>query len=563
MAGGVVSKHPVPLTHQAERDARVESQRVGGLVAAWEEQVGLPRNARQKPASVQLSRSFPNSTLRRQPSSGGTARSRRPRSASARAGSGRVEIERTESALPPNGAKAAESRVQERLAVLRSSGAELAELERRVSSYRRGRPTNGEVYYVAQNMEPVILRQKRPKTVYAVSRINNERYRAERDQVLARRNAEIARQMQEHIASRDRQELKRQAMKNARIEARRIKQEKEVLVACVLASRFEVVRANVEVCRLERIMEHGRISAIRKLQNAWRTIRIAKSEAKLGDAARVIQRGARMFLWRLTLKRKCLAASKIIAYTKSCSGAGSFVKMLQTYRSRVVLIQRMWKRRKLTNAATVVALHKHWDRTKKVVAAEKAVLQEAAVMLKRSGNISPELEEQVAAVLPSFVEATRADDVPSSSAVEGYPTKSLKDRRKDAKNEALAAKHAMLDKIEARINTLPQFSPVARGKDSVSKKQRQDAIEEFIRSRQEAHRTALRAFYVEWNSYEKVMVGVERQLATRRALGASMRSIERPERPVKPRLALVPPDLEMWAMMLDCEQRAKKGGRRR
>lgn len=558
-----MSKRPVPLTHQAECDARVESQRVGGLVAAWEEQVGLPHNARQKPAPVQLSRSLPSSALERPASSGVPARSRRPRSAAARAGGGRVMFERSESSLPLNGAKAAESRVQDRLAVLRSSGAELAELERRVSSYRRGRPAKGQVYYVAQNMEPVILRRKRPQTVYAVSRIKNERYRAERDQVLARRDAEMARQMEEHVASRDRQELKRQAMKNARIVARRLKQEKEVLVACALASRLEIVRAEVEAYRLARVLEVGRDSAIRKLQNAWRTIHIAKSEAKLGDAARVIQKGARLFLWRLSLKRKKVAASKIIAYTKLCGGAGGFVKMLHTYRSRVVLIQRMWKRRKLSNAAVGVALINHWDRIKKMVAAEKAVLQEAAVMLKRSGKISPGLEDQVSAFLPSLVEDTPANDTSSSSDAEGYPTKSLKDRRKEEKNEALVAKHAVLATIEERLNALPSFAPATKGKDSVSKKQRQDAIEEFIRTRQEAHRTALRVYYAKWASYEEAMVGVERQLATRRALGARIDTVERPERPVKPRLRLIPPDAEMWTMILECEKRAKQGGRRK
>ena len=572
----MVLKQPVPLSYQAERNARIASQRVGGLVAAWEEQVGLP--PRQHPESVQLSRSLPNAAPQRRASgeqrpssSGGLDRSRRPRSAAARAGGGRPIFESTESELPLNRAKAAESRVHERLVMLRSSGAELAELERRVSSYRKGRPTAGGVYYVAQNMEPVILRRKRPKTVYALSRMSNERYLAERDQVLARRDAERARQMEEHIASRDRQELKRQAMKDARMEARRDKQEKEALVACALASRLEVVRAEVEAFRLSRLLEVGRDSAVRKLQNAWRAVSLARSEVKLGGAARVLQRGVRMFLWRSTLKRKCAAASKIIEYTKLCKGAGGFVVMLQTYRSRVVLIQRMWKQRKLTNAAMIVALSKHWDNVKRSVATERDILQAASVMLKRSGKLTPQLEEQVAAFLPSLIERTPADapegdglqTAASSSAPGNYPTKALKDRRKDEKNEALAAKHAMLGTIEARIKTLPQFSPTPGKGKEVPQMQRQAAIEELVRRRQAEHRTALRAYNVKWRQYEEVMVGVERQLATRRALGASLGTIERPARPVKPRLALFPPQTEMWATILEFEKRVQKGGRRR
>ena len=73
---------------------------------------------------------------------------------------------------------------------------------------------------------------------------------------------------------------------------------------------------------------------------------------------------------------------------------------------------------------------------------------------------------------------------------------------------------------------------------------------------------ALRTFYVAWTKYEEVMVGVERQLATRRALGASLDTIERPAKPVKPRLKLIPPQAEMWAMMLECEKQAKGRGRK-
>jgi hypothetical protein len=389
---------PPPLSHQAERAARFEAHRVGGLVEAWEQQVGLPPRRKLHPSS-----SLPSGSLQR-PQSAGPGRARRPRSAGVRTrgGGGQVIIERSESSLPPNGARAAESRVQERLAKIRSSGAELAELERRVSSYRKGRPTGDGVYHVTQNMDPVILRRKRPQTVHAVSREHNDKYRAERELVLARRDAERTRQMEEHIASRDRQELKRQAMKEARLLARQIKLEKSALVGCALASRVEVVRAEIERVRLSRIMEAGRDKAIRKLQSAWRTIRTQKSEALLGDAARVIQRGVRMFLWRATLQRKCRAASKIIEYANLCGGAGGFVQMLQTYRSRVIFIQRMWKKRRLTHAAIVIALTNHWDRAKKAVAVERATLSEAAVMLKRSGKLTPELEEQVTVLLPSL-----------------------------------------------------------------------------------------------------------------------------------------------------------------
>lgn len=551
-------KPPVPLSHQAERKALLESRRVGGLVAAWEEQVGLPVD--KKTSAVQPSKSLPDAALRR-PSSGAPARSRRPRSAGFHARPNTILLERTESMLPPNGAKAAESRVQDRLAVLRSSGAELTALERRVVSYRTRRRTAGGVYYVTQNMDPVILRRKRPKTVYAVSRLKNDRYRAERDQVLARRDAERARQMDEHIASRDRHELKRQAMKEARLQARRLKQEKAALVVCVLASRMEAVRSQIEAGRLSHLLERGRDSAIRKLQNAWREIRRRKSEALLGNAARVIQKGARMFLWRLAFKRKRVAASKIIEYTRLCSGAGGFVQMLHKYRSRVVLIQRIWKQRRLTRTAIVVALNHHWDRVKQAVAVERTTLQEAAVMLKRSGKLSPELREQIAALVPSLFDDGNCDSntAASSSAPESYPTKSLKDRRKDARNEALALKHAMLGKIELRMKMLPQFNP-AKGKE-VSRRQRNAALEDLIRRRHTAFRMALRVFNSEWSEYESAMVGVEQQLATRRALGAKLDTIDRPARPVKPRLTLIPPQAEMWATILECELRARKGRR--
>ena len=172
---------PPPLSHQAERAARFEAHRVGGLVEAWEQQVGLPPRRKLHPSKSVGS-------LQR-PQSAGPGRARRPRSAGVRTrgGGGQVIIERSESSLPPNGARAAESRVQERLAKIRSSGAELAELERRVSSYRKGRPTGDGVYHVTQNMDPVILRRKRPQTVHAVSREHNDKYRAlAREQRLAK-----------------------------------------------------------------------------------------------------------------------------------------------------------------------------------------------------------------------------------------------------------------------------------------------------------------------------------------------------------------------------------------
>lgn len=557
---------PPPLSHQAERAARFEAHRVGGLVEAWEQQVGLPPRRKLHPSKSVGS-------LQR-PQSAGPGRARRPRSAGVRTrgGGGQVIIERSESSLPPNGARAAESRVQERLAKIRSSGAELAELERRVSSYRKGRPTGDGVYHVTQNMDPVILRRKRPQTVHAVSREHNDKYRAERELVLARRDAERTRQMEEHIASRDRQELKRQAMKEARLLARQIKLEKSALVGCALASRVEVVRAEIERVRLSRIMEAGRDKAIRKLQSAWRTIRTQKSEALLGDAARVIQRGVRMFLWRATLQRKCRAASKIIEYANLCGGAGGFVQMLQTYRSRVIFIQRMWKKRRLTHAAIVIALTNHWDRAKKAVAVERATLSEAAVMLKRSGKLTPELEEQVTVLLPSLAavppasantNASEGEKAAGTAAAIGgaaanYPTKSLKDRRKEERKEDLASKHAMLGKIEEQMKKLPQF---ATGKE-VPLKQRRAAIERYVVKSQAAHRAELRKFYVAWTEYEELMVGVERQLATRRALGARL-DIERPPRPAKPRWKIVPRKEAMWAVILDTEKRAKKGGARR
>ena len=79
-----------------------------------------------------------------------------------------VEIERTESGSPKWGEG---QKVAYRSSLLFCDPLVLSwRAERRVCSYQRA-PTR--VYYVAQNMEPVILRRKRPKTVYAVSRINN------------------------------------------------------------------------------------------------------------------------------------------------------------------------------------------------------------------------------------------------------------------------------------------------------------------------------------------------------------------------------------------------------
>ena len=468
-----------------------------------------------------------------------------------------------DSSLPLNGARAAEDRVLERLAQLRSSGAEQQELTRRVLSYRKGRPKAGPdgqraVYYVEQNLEPLILKRTRQHSREALYIENNMKYGAERERVMARREVERVRQEAEHIASRDRQELKRQVMRQARIRAAEIRKEKKVMTAVALSSRMEVIRAKVEHMRLSRLIESGRDRAIRKLQNAWRTIRIEKSESLLGDAARVIQRAARLFLWRNTLKRKIAAANKIIEYTRLCGVAGGFAQMLGTYRARVIYIQRMWKMRTLTNSAVVMTLINHWDRAKAKVGATRSILSGASKMVNQHGRLTPEMEARAVAVLPSILakeETPQTGDGAGAATGKAYPTKSLKDRRQDEKNEALALKHALLGKIEGRLKSLPSFG---QGKEP-TKVQKKAAIEQYVKRSKDAHRVALREYHVLWAEYADIMVGVERQLVTRRALGASV-DIGMPPRPAKPKWKLFPRDEDMWAVISDCEKRAKKGG---
>ena len=61
--------------------------------------------------------------------------------------------------------------------------------------------------------------------------------------------------------------------------------------------------------------------------------------------------------------------------------------------------------------------------------------------------------------------------------------------------------------------------------------------------------------------YDEEMVGVNKKLETRRALGANT-AIEMPDKPERPRRKLFPPDEEMWAVILDGEARTKGRGRK-
>ena len=459
----------------------------------------------------------------------------------------RTEDEKQESRLPPNGAQQAQERVERRLDNLRHSGKELQELERRVVRYRRGLGAAGAVYKPTLNKQPAQLRRTRPHTALALYVRQNEEYTQERERVVQRRAAAREAEMAEHIANRDRHELKRQAERQARAFARRIQQEKTALVACALASRTRVAAARVEKMRLGRLMESGRDRAVRKMQEAVRRWYQQKHGNKLYNAAHKIQRVWRWFAWRRLVERRQLAASKIISYLELAGGSGGFVQVLKLFRHQVIVIQRWWRTLLPRGKATEVVLARHWDVVREAAGAEKELLTEAVSTLKKTSKLPPEMK----AATGLFPEPE--PDKPAAKKPDGEKPK--KKTMKEKRADELAAKHATLTVLEKRLAVLPNFAK------EVPKKTKMVTLRVWLQKRQAIFRQDFRDYCARLVVYDEEMVGVNKKLETRRAIGANT-AIEMPDKPERPRRKLFPPDEEMWAVILDGEARTKGRGRK-
>ena len=86
-------------------------------------------------------------------------------------------------------------------------------------------------------------------------------------------------------------------------------------------------------------------------------------------------------------------------------------------------------------------------------------------------------------------------------------------------------------------------------------------LAKWLQKRQAIFRQDFRDYCARLVVYDEEMVGVNKKLETRRAIGANT-AIEMPDKPERPRRKLFPPDEEMWAVILDGEARTKGRGRK-
>jgi len=287
---------------------------------------------------------------------------------------------------------------------------------------------------------------------------------------------------------------------------RLLAKQRGVLVQMALASRLTCWVSNVQAARAEKEeywKEHRAALAIGSWFRTRKMIKNMKAvtERRSKSCIRVQRwwRGILLYKWTEARQR---AANTVVAVTRAIHGSGKMQELIRVFRYKIVRIQKSWRLKRMRQAAEITLCLKKWEHTRKHLIGKKFDLQQAIANVKDERSISQ--------------------------------------RERVVKRETL----------EKELEELPKIPDGAGKKGIVPPNIMKVVAERWVRKNRANHKTVLRAYFLELDTYNRQSAAMATKLAARQLMGARLTGVEgMPSKPQRPLYRVVPSDLQVVDMI--------------